>query len=143
MAPILPPYAELLGLRTERSADGGTLWVMPFREEVVGRPGFLHGGAIAGLLEFAAFGTLYDALGDTAGVTARPINVSVDFMRGGVDHDTWAAATITRLGNRVANVEAHAWQQDRGKPIAAAAPVRKPRTRRRVIGTGRDAILKS
>jgi uncharacterized protein (TIGR00369 family) len=114
----LPPYATLLGLRSERGGDGGVIWAMPFREEVVGRPGFLHGGAIAGLLEFAALGTLYDALG--AGSTARPINVSVDFMRGGVDHDTYAAATITRLGNRVANVEAHAWQQDRDKPIAAA-----------------------
>jgi uncharacterized protein (TIGR00369 family) len=120
----LPPYAELLGLRTERGANGESLWVMPFGEQVIGRPGFLHGGAIAGLLEFAAFGALYDALGegagDGAGVTAKPINVSVDFMRGGVDHDTYAAATITRLGKRVANVEAHAWQQDRTRPIAAA-----------------------
>jgi uncharacterized protein (TIGR00369 family) len=114
----LPPYAELLGLRTERGADGALLWVMPFREEVVGRPGFLHGGAIAGLLEFAALGTLYEALGE--GGTARPINVSVDFMRGGTDHDTFASAVVTRLGGRVANVEAHAWQQDRAKPIAAA-----------------------
>jgi uncharacterized protein (TIGR00369 family) len=114
----LPPYAELLGLRTERGADGGLLWVMPFREEVVGRPGFLHGGAIAGLLEFAALGTLFEALGD--GATARPINVSVDFMRGGTDHDTYAAAVVTRLGGRVANVEAHAWQHDRTRPIAAA-----------------------
>ncbi|MEA3011224.1 MAG: hypothetical protein QOJ91_2916 [Sphingomonadales bacterium] len=114
----LPPYAELLGLRTERGGDGALLWVMPFGEQVVGRPGFLHGGAIAGLLEFAALGTLYEALGD--GATARPNNVSVDFMRGGLDHDTFAAAVVTRLGSRVANVEAHAWQQDRGKPIAAA-----------------------
>ena len=49
----LPPYGELLGLSTLRR-NGETLWLMPFREEVVGRPGFLHGGAIAGLLEFAA-----------------------------------------------------------------------------------------
>ena len=114
----LPPYAELLALRTERTADGALLWVMPFREEVVGRPGFLHGGAIAGLLEFAALGTLYDRLEE--GVRVKPINVTVDFMRGGIDHDTYAAATITRLGYRVANVEAHAWQHDRAKPIAAA-----------------------
>jgi uncharacterized protein (TIGR00369 family) len=116
----LPPYAELLGLSTRRGEDGETLWVMPFRQEVVGRPGFLHGGAIAGLLEFAALGTLYDRLGEDEGVSASPINVSVDFMRGGVEHETYAAATVTRLGNRVANVEAHAWQQDRAKPIAAA-----------------------
>lgn len=114
----LPPYAELLGLRT-RVEDGQLQWVMPFREQVVGRPGFLHGGAIAGLLEFAALGTLYETLHDDE-VTAKPINVTVDFMRGGVDHDTYAAAVVTRLGNRVANVEAHAWQQDRTRPIAAA-----------------------
>jgi uncharacterized protein (TIGR00369 family) len=120
MTTTLPPYAELLCLRTERDADGALLWVMPFREQVVGRPGFLHGGAIAGLLEFAALGTLYDQLADGEAVTPKPINVTVDFMRGGTDHDTYAAATITRLGTRVANVEAHAWQQDRTKPIAAA-----------------------
>jgi uncharacterized protein (TIGR00369 family) len=113
----LPPYAELLGLRTERR-EGERLWVMPFREAVVGRPGFLHGGAIAGLLEFAALGAVYEAL--EPGATVKPINVSVDFLRGGVDHETWAAAIVTRLGKRVANVEAHAWQQDRARPIAAA-----------------------
>lgn len=115
----LPPYAQLLGLSTTRD-KGETLWIMPFRQEVVGRPGFLHGGAIAGLLEFAALGALHEALGENTGVTIKPINVTVDFMRGGIDHDTMAAASITRLGNRVANVEAHAWQQDRRKPIAAA-----------------------
>ncbi|HEY1146099.1 MAG TPA: PaaI family thioesterase [Allosphingosinicella sp.] len=116
----LPPYAELLGLTTERSETGELIWAMPFRQEVIGRPGFLHGGAIAGLLEFAALGTLYDALGENSDVTVKPINVTVDFMRGGIDHPTYAAATITRLGSRVANVEAHAWQKNRAKPIAAA-----------------------
>ena len=41
-------------------------------------------------------------------------------LRGGVDADTFASAAITRLGNRVANIEAHAWQSDRSKPIASA-----------------------
>jgi uncharacterized protein (TIGR00369 family) len=115
----LPPYAELLGLSTRRGDGGELLWVMPFRDEVIGRPGFLHGGAIAGLLEFAALGTVYDALGEEE-VTVKPINVTVDFMRGGADHETYAAATITRLGKRVANVESYAWQLDRTKPIATA-----------------------
>jgi acyl-coenzyme A thioesterase PaaI-like protein len=53
-------------------------------------------------------------------VTAKPINVTVNFMRGGGEHETFAGAVVTRLGRRVANVEAHAWQEDRGKPIAAA-----------------------
>jgi uncharacterized protein (TIGR00369 family) len=114
----LPPYAALLGLRTERP-DGELLWVMPFSDAVLGRPGFLHGGAIAGLLEFAALGAVHDRLAGEK-VSLKPINVTVNFMRGGVEHDTFAAAVISRLGKRVANVEAFAWQRERDKPIASA-----------------------
>ena len=115
----LPPYASFLGLRTERGPDGELRFVMPFGERVTGRPGYLHGGAIAGLLEFAAFGALYEALGADR-PEVKPVNVTVQYMRGGINHDTYAAAQVTRLGKRVANVEAHAWQRDRTKPIAAA-----------------------
>ena len=114
----LPPYAELLKLRVEQGPDG-PLWTMPFHDDVVGRPGYLHGGATAGLLEFAALGTLFEALGEEE-VRAKPVNVAVQFLRGGIDSDTFAAASITRLGKRVANIEAHAWQADRSKPIASA-----------------------
>jgi uncharacterized protein (TIGR00369 family) len=116
----LPPYAQFLGISQRRSDEGELMFVMPFADVVLGRPGFLHGGAIAGLLEFAAIGAIYEALGSHEGVTVKPINVTVNFMRGGTQHDTFAAAVVTRLGNRVANVEAHAWQMDRAKPIAAA-----------------------
>lgn len=115
----LPPYAQLLRLRAEADENGAPLFVMPFHDDVVGRPGFLHGGAIAGLLEFAAFVTLRQALGDSA-AEMKPINVTVDYMRGGQPLDTFAAATIERLGARIANVEAQAWQKDRKTPIAAA-----------------------
>jgi uncharacterized protein (TIGR00369 family) len=117
---VLPPYARLLGLERSRSEAGELLWTMPFGDAVLGRPGFLHGGAISGLLEFAALGALYEALGSREGVTVKPINVTVDFMRGGAEHDTFASGVVKRLGNRVANVEAHAWQGDRTRPIAAA-----------------------
>jgi acyl-coenzyme A thioesterase PaaI-like protein len=75
---------------------------MPFNDDVVGRPGFLHGGAIAGLLEFAAFTALSRALDDVA-VTMKPITVTVDYMRGGTPRDTYAEALIERLGKRMAN----------------------------------------
>ena len=116
----LPPYAQFLGIEKRRSEAGELLFVMPFGDVVLGRPGYLHGGAIAGLLEFAAIGAIYEALGMVEEVTVKPINVTVNFMRGGTQHDTFASATVTRLGKRVANVEAHAWQLDRAKPIAAA-----------------------
>jgi uncharacterized protein (TIGR00369 family) len=115
---LVIPYAELLGLSFEPGPDAPVL-VMPFAHDVVGRPGFLHGGAIGGLLEMAAVSALEQAL---AGEEARikPINLTVDYMRGGRDKPTRARGTVTRLGNRVANVEAVAWQDDPARPIAAA-----------------------
>ena len=113
----LPPYGRLLQL--ERSDDGR--FTMPFHDDVVGRPGYLHGGAIAGLLEFAAFETLRRAIGDEA-VALRPVTVTVDYLRGaGASRgDTHADAVIERLGNRIANVDAVAWQTDHAKPVATA-----------------------
>jgi uncharacterized protein (TIGR00369 family) len=116
----LPPYAQLLGLSAERDGNGAPLLVMPFGVDVLGRPGFLHGGAISGLMEMAAIVALYDALEDDGGAEVKPINVTVDFMRGGRDKPTHARGTVTRLGTRVANVETTAWQDDPAKPIAAA-----------------------
>ena len=128
----LPPYAELLGASVEQSPEAGPVLVMPFGDDVVGRPGFLHGGAIAGLLEMAGIAALRHALreqtagthgedgGDGALPRITPINVTIDFMRGGRDKPTRAAGTITRLGARIANVEATAWQDDPSRPIAGA-----------------------
>jgi uncharacterized protein (TIGR00369 family) len=111
----LPPYAEVLGITVEPGDEAPTL-VMPFAPDVLGRPGFLHGGAIAGLLEMAAIAALDQALGGAARI--KPITVTVDFMRGGRDKPTQAVGKVTRLGTRVANVEAVATQDDR--PIASA-----------------------
>jgi uncharacterized protein (TIGR00369 family) len=115
---MLPPYAQLLNLRIDEG-DHGPMIVMPFEEDVVGRPGYLHGGAIAGLLEFAAFTGLAKAIGDGS-VTMKPITVTIDYMRGGTSRETYAAAVVERLGTRIANVEAVAWQKDRASPIASA-----------------------
>jgi uncharacterized protein (TIGR00369 family) len=114
----VPPYARLLKLRFE-SRDGAPVVVMPFHEDVIGRPGFLHGGAIAGLLEFAAFTTLFDRIDDDS-VVLKPVTVTVDYMRPGVERETYAGASVARHGASVANVEAFAWQEERDQPIASA-----------------------
>ena len=120
----LPPYAAILGVSIEAEDGAPPILVMPFANDVVGRPGFLHGGAISGLLEMAAIAALQHALdaegGDGAYARIKPVNVTVDFMRGGRDKLTYSTGIVTRLGNRVANVEASAWQDDPSKPIAAA-----------------------
>lgn len=113
------PYAGLLNISVQADADGTPVLILPFAEHVVGRPGFLHGGAIAGLLEVAALAALRHALGDVS-VRIKPVTVTVDYQRGGRDHATYAAGRVTRLGTRVANVEATAWQDDQTRPIASA-----------------------
>lgn len=120
-APKLPPYAEALSMQIEGLHDGAPLLVMPFDAKVQGRPGFLHGGAISGLLEMAAVAALSHALRE-AGDEARfkQVNVTVDFMRGGTMQQSYAAGTITRIGRTMANVEARAWQDDPAKPMAMA-----------------------
>ena len=116
----LPPYAQALGLTVDGFDDAAPVLLMPFGEHVMGRPGFLHGGAIAGLLEMAAISALRRAFSDEERSRIKPINITVDYMRGGRDHETRAVGKVTRLGARIANVEAVAWQEDRERPIAAA-----------------------
>ena len=111
----LPPYAALLGVHPDPDAPGEL--VMAWSEDVVGRPGFVHGGALAGLLELAALAEAWRHLGGRA---ARPVGIGVDYLRGGRAAETRAAATVVRLGRTVANLSAIAWQGDRAKPIAAA-----------------------
>jgi len=115
----LPPYARILKLEFREGADESPLVVMPYHDDVVGRPGFLHGGAIAGLLEFAAFSALSRRIGDDS-VVMKPVTVTVDYMRPGLERETFATAVIERLGASIANVEAFAWQEHREQPIASA-----------------------
>ncbi|MEO5938892.1 MAG: PaaI family thioesterase [Sphingomonas sp.] len=116
----MPPYGDLLGLVIEPGDEGAPVLMMPFATAVLGRPGFLHGGAISGLMEMAAIVALHEALQTEGGGEIKPINVTVDFMRGGRDKETRSRGVVTRLGTRVANVEATAWQDDPLKPIAVA-----------------------
>jgi len=113
------PYADLLGLRFGTDAHGHPIVTMDFADDLLGRPGFLHGGAIGGMLEMAAWVALRAALGEEQTVI-KPINVTIDFMRGGRERTTFAAGEVTRLGGRIANVSATAWQDDRDRPIAGA-----------------------
>lgn len=84
------PYAELLGLTFGTDNRGHPLVTMEFAHDLLGRPGFLHGGAIGGMLEMAAWATLRAALGEEQTVI-KPINVTIDYMRGGRERTTFAA----------------------------------------------------
>ena len=114
------PYAALLGIGFERDDDEVRL-LMPFDERLIGGPGRLHGGAIAGLLELAGIAAAIVSMPEGEPLPRlRPVTVTVDFMREGLPREVVAAATITRLGRRIINVRSLAWQYDRARPIAGA-----------------------
>ena len=118
-APSLRPYAPALDMSVVDELGGVPVIGMPFADRVQGRPGFLHGGAISGLLEMAAVAAIHRALQEKGSDSAiKQVNVTIDFMRGGVGQMTYAVGEVTRLGRTMANVEARAWQESRDKPIA-------------------------
>lgn len=117
----LPPYAHALGIDIDHDEDGNPVLFADFSDRILGRPGFLHGGAMSGLMEMAAIAALRAEL-DRRGeaMKLKPVNVQVEFMRGGTEQRTFATGTVTRAGRRVALVNAECWQDDRSKPIALA-----------------------
>jgi len=117
----LPPYAQALGIAIDHDEDGNPVLFVDFSERMMGRPGFLHGGAMSGLMEMAAVAALRAEL-DRRGeaMQIKPVNIQVEFMRGGTEQRTFAMGKVTRAGRRVALVNAECWQDDPAKPIALA-----------------------
>lgn len=117
----LPPYADALGIDIDHDEDGNPVLYFDYSDRVAGRPGFLHGGAMSGLMEMACMAALRAEM-ERRGETMRlkPVNVQVEFMRGGTEQRTYAMGSVTRAGRRVALVNAECWQDDRAKPIALA-----------------------
>lgn len=117
----LPPYARTLGILLVDQADptASPLLQMPPADPLFGRPGFIHGGALSGLLELAGIAAARHAFG-TDPVTFKPIGMTVDFLRGATPTDTFARGRIVRNGARIAALEIHAWQEDEARLVAGA-----------------------
>ena len=122
MSELLPPYAALMGIALhEDNGDGAPVLVAPFSDKLSGRPGHLHGGAIAGLLDMAAHAALVRSLeAEGRARKFKPIGVTIDYMRGGKERATYARGRVIRIGARVATVMVEAWQDESGGPPIAA-----------------------
>lgn len=114
------PYAKFLGMSCIESEDGAALGKMTYSPELIGNSAIpaLHGGTVGALLESACQFAVVKQM--RIGRVPKVVTLTVDFMRSGKAQDTFARATITRLGRRIANVHAVAWQDDETKPIASA-----------------------
>lgn len=112
------PYAAFLGVRAELRGDELTL-MLPFSERLIGNPLLpaLHGGVIGALMELTALTQL--AIASKSEKFPKTIDVGFDYLRSGRPLDSYARARVIKVGRRIANVQAEAWQRQRGSPIAA------------------------
>jgi uncharacterized protein (TIGR00369 family) len=112
------PYAQFLGVRSELRGDELTL-IMPFAAHLIGNPLLpaLHGGVVGALMELTALSQL--AVAARSEKFPKTIDIGIDYLRSGRPLDTFARARVVKIGRRIANVQAEAWQGARDKPIAA------------------------
>ena len=111
------PYARFLGLRIELT-DEGVAGVLPFSPHLIGNTVLpaLHGGVVAAFLELTALAQLAQIA--PTGFAPRTVDVTVDYLRSSRAVESYARAEVLRLGRRVANVRAIAWQGDERRPVA-------------------------
>ena len=111
------PFAQFLGVECVVRGDEMTA-ILPFQDKLIGNQALpaLHGGAIGALLEVTAQSQLF-LLGPTE-KPAKPIDISIDYLRSGRAADVFARATVRKLGRRVSNITAEAWQARKDAPIA-------------------------
>ena len=118
---FLPPYARELGIGLNHIEHGAPVLALEFGERVEGRPGYLHGGSTSGLLEIAGYAALRAHLASEGREErAKPVNITVQFLRGAGSQTTFARGRVTRAGGRTSNVDVEAWQGNRAKPVATA-----------------------
>lgn len=111
------PYARYLGIVVERKGTEITT-VLRFGQHLIGNPVLpaLHGGVVGGFLETTAImQVVFEA---NAGVMPKPVDINIDYLRSGRPVDTYGRAVITKLGRRVVNVHAEAWQEEHDRPVA-------------------------
>lgn len=111
------PYIAFLGIKFENN-DGKIIAHLPFKHENIGNPMLpaIHGGVIAASMEIVSLAQLM-----IEGELKKPpktIDVSIDYLRSGRAQNMYCKAAIFKLGRRVANIEAIAWQDNENKPIA-------------------------
>ena len=112
------PYVRFLGMRAELAGDEMTA-ILPFSQHLIGNVMLpaLHGGVIGAFLETTALAQLSVTQGSAK--VHKTIDVTIEYLRPGRPVTTYARADLRKVGRRIANVHAEAWQEDRDKPFAA------------------------
>jgi len=113
------PYARHIGLECQRFGND-VIFILPQKEGNLGNPILptLHGGVIGGFMEMAA--SLHLIMFNGIPNLPKIVDFSIDYLRAGLNRETYAECHVSRQGSRVANVIITAWQKSRNEPIALA-----------------------
>ena len=111
------PYAARFGIRAALQ-DGELVAELPYSVEVLGNPTLpaLHGGAVGAFLEIAALLRL--RLERDLERPPATIGVTIEYLRPCRTRTTFARTEVKRLGRRIANIHAEAWQDEQRTPLA-------------------------
>jgi uncharacterized protein (TIGR00369 family) len=119
------PFNKVLGLEVDELADGFARVRIPYRAELIGDPmrPALHGGVLSAALDATA-GAAAFTLVTMPHDRISTIDLRVDYLRPGELKDVLCEARVSRMGNRVASVDAVAYHGDeRDRPVATAKAV--------------------
>jgi uncharacterized protein (TIGR00369 family) len=113
------PFFRFLDFSVLEADETQILAQMPFAQRHIGNPVLdtYHGGIIASFMEAIASLCVLD---DMNAPLAKPINLSVDYLRPGYAGTLNTRAFVTKKGRRMASVETLAWLDDPDKPVAKA-----------------------
>ena len=111
------PFFRFLNFEVQSMDDFHAEAEMTFEAHHIGNPimEHYHGGIIASFMEATASIAVQP---DFTEVPAKPINLTVDYLRPGVKGPLYARANVTRKGKRIASVSVITWQTGREKQVA-------------------------
>lgn len=111
------PFFRFLNFTVQSLDSLHAVTEMTFDTRHIGNPimEHYHGGIIASFMEATAAIAVRPVFTE---IPAKPINLTVDYLRPGVKGPLFARADVTRKGRRIASVSVTSWQTDKDKTIA-------------------------
>lgn len=119
------PFNKVLGLDVEELSEGFARVRVPYRDELIGDPSrpALHGGVLSATIDATA-GAAAFTLVTLPHDRISTIDLRVDYLRPGELKDVICEARVSRMGNRVASVDALAFHRgEDDRPIATGKAV--------------------
>lgn len=121
------PYNRWLGLRVESRSETGARLLLPWRADIGGAPGMIHGGVLAALVDagcYAALLTQHEHAGPT-------VDMRVDFHGNNAGIDLVVEALMVKAGRGLSTADARVLDAN-GRLLASGRCVyrvnRGPRT---------------